>query len=78
MKCWPTKALMATHTAISTRPASIIGRTPSVRISQPLASDGTYMPSRCSEMTDFVSPIGMPSTTCMLMGVAVMMKLITA
>ena len=43
-----------------------------------LTSEGRYMPSRWAVITSVVALLENPSCTCMLNGVAVMMKLITA
>ena len=53
-------------------------RGPSFATSQGVASEGRYMPSRWAVITTVVSEPEKPSCTCMLSGVAVMMKLITA
>jgi hypothetical protein len=59
-------------------PATITGRSPKREMMKPLASDGRYIASRCTWITRAVAISSWPSITCMLIGVAVMMKLITA
>ena len=69
---------MATQEAISKVPATMTGRMPNRAMIQPLASDGRYIASRCPWMTRLVATSSCRSITCMLTGVAVMMKLMTA
>ena len=63
---------------MQTRPAIIMRAMPRRAMSQPLASEGRYIAIRCEEITCLVAAMPCPSITCMLIGVAVMMKLITA
>ena len=69
---------MPTQAKFAASPPSISPRTPRRATSQGVASEGRYMPSRCAVITPEVIAPEWWSCTCMLIGVAVMMKLITA
>ena len=68
---------MASVITKATIPAHIVARRPNLADSAPNTSDGKYMPAIWDWMTHLVASREWPACSCMLIGVAVMRKVMT-